>query len=148
MEIPHVTLLPSSKRLHSYGKWHRSWWFMSVGELLISHIILGWLSHTLVLFIFNWQSLLHMALWPDCCRKCHWDTIGLYSCTYRVWHSHCSSFPMVIGHRRGNSTFFIGKSSTNSIAIFIDRRALPIHISVFVVFVGEIPLSHLKKKTH
>jgi hypothetical protein len=53
---------------------------------------------------------------------------------------------MVIGHRRGNSTFFIGKSSTNSIAIFIDRRALPIHISVFVVFVGEIPLSHLKKK--
>ena len=24
MEIPHVTLLPSSKRLHSYGKWHRS----------------------------------------------------------------------------------------------------------------------------
>jgi len=52
---------------------------------------------------------------------------------------------MVIGHRRGNSTFFIGKSSTNSIAIFIDRRALPIHISMFVVFVGEIPFKSFKK---
>ena len=138
-EIPYDLMLPWYLRQTLTRPWKIapilmidvSWWVANIPY----HC---WIVVPLIGSVQFKQSLIHMFLWPNCCKKRHGDTIRFYSCIYRVWHSHCSSFPMVFGHSSGNSTCL--QSSTNvsfSRAMFVEWSVFPIHIPMFVMCVCE-----------